>query len=199
MFNLRCNTSIHFTSVPNVKYRSKRSERQTVLAWSRQSTMRRTKYANVCEKRCLVMLWLSFLRDWYNLATLISARFRYSFFKHIEAEIKLPPVSRQHFQIHFRAWKCMNFDKCFTEVCSQLSNQQYYNIVSDNGLTPCRQQAIIWNNDVSFTDAHMRHSTSIFLNNPNIMGKIIRHQNIQTTRKRESFAYVRMFCIDFVR
>ena len=30
---------------------------------------------------------------------------------HIEAETKWPPFSRRHFQIHFREWKCINFDK----------------------------------------------------------------------------------------
>ena len=29
---------------------------------------------------------------------------------HIEAETKWPPFSRQHFQMDFREWKCMNFD-----------------------------------------------------------------------------------------
>ena len=32
---------------------------------------------------------------------------------------------------------------------------------SDNGLTPTRRQAIIWNNDGHFTDAYMRHSASM--------------------------------------
>ena len=32
---------------------------------------------------------------------------------------------------------------------------------SDNGLTPLRRQAIIWNNDGYFTDAYMRHSSSL--------------------------------------
>ena len=30
--------------------------------------------------------------------------------------------SRQHFEMHFLEWKCMNFDKDFTEVCSWGSN-----------------------------------------------------------------------------
>ena len=33
--------------------------------------------------------------------------------EHIEAEIKLPPFRRQHFQIIFFKWKCMNFAKVF--------------------------------------------------------------------------------------
>ena len=54
----------------------------------------------------------------------------------------------------------MNFDKYFTEVCSQGSNEEYPNIGSDNGLAPTRRQAIIWTNDGNFTDAYMRHSAS---------------------------------------
>ena len=38
---------------------------------------------------------------------------------------------------------------------------QYSSIGSDNGLAPARQQAIIWTNDGQFTDAYMRHSTSM--------------------------------------
>ena len=41
---------------------------------------------------------------------------------------------------------------------SQVSNQQYSSIGSDNGLAPTRWQAIIWTNDDNFTDAYMRHS-----------------------------------------
>ena len=41
---------------------------------------------------------------------------------HIEAETKWPQFSRWHFQMHFLEWKCINFDRCFTEVCSQGSN-----------------------------------------------------------------------------
>ena len=37
----------------------------------------------------------------------------------IETEAKWP---RRHFQIHFLEWACVNFDKDFTEVCSQWSN-----------------------------------------------------------------------------
>ena len=35
----------------------------------------------------------------------------------------------------------------FHWICSQGSNWQYANIVSDNGLAPNRRQAIIWTND----------------------------------------------------
>ena len=52
---------------------------------------------------------------------------------------------RWHFQMNFLEWKCMNFDYDFTEVCSQGTNQQYSNIVSDNGLALNRWQAIFWN------------------------------------------------------
>ena len=41
----------------------------------------------------------------------------------------------------------MNFDLDFIEVCSQVSNQQYSSIGSDNGLAPVRRQAITWVND----------------------------------------------------
>ena len=37
----------------------------------------------------------------------------------------------------------------------------YSCIGSDNGLVPPRQQAIIWTNDSTFTDAYMRHLTSV--------------------------------------
>ena len=51
--------------------------------------------------------------------------------------------------MYFLEWKCMNFDQDFTEVCSQGSNQQYFSIGSDNGLTPSRREAIFWTNDWS--------------------------------------------------
>ena len=41
---------------------------------------------------------------------------------HIEAETKWLPFSRWHFHVHFLQWKCMNFDKDFTYVCSEGSN-----------------------------------------------------------------------------
>ena len=34
------------------------------------------------------------------------------------------PFSRRDYQIHFLEWKCIFFDKDFTEVCSQGSNEQ---------------------------------------------------------------------------
>ena len=61
----------------------------------------------------------------------------------------------------FVEWKCMIFDKSFTEVYSYGSNKQYSSIGSDNGLAPARRQAIIWINDGYFIDANMRHSASI--------------------------------------
>ena len=61
---------------------------------------------------------------------------------------KWPPFSIYHFQMHFREWKCINFDQYFTVVCSQGSNQQDPSIVSDNGLAPSRLQAIIRTNVV---------------------------------------------------
>ena len=59
------------------------------------------------------------------------------FNQHFEAETKLPPYHRRHFQVHFLEWKCMNFSKDLTEVCS----------CSDYGLAPIRRQAIILTND----------------------------------------------------
>ena len=41
----------------------------------------------------------------------------------------------------------MNFDYDFNEVCTQVSNLQYSNIGSDNGLAPSKRQAYIWTND----------------------------------------------------
>ena len=38
---------------------------------------------------------------------------------------------------------------------------KYSSIGSDNGLAPARRQAIILTNDGWFTDAYMRHSTSL--------------------------------------
>ena len=41
--------------------------------------------------------------------------------KHIEAETKWLPFARWHFQMPFRKWKCINFNKDFSEICSQRS------------------------------------------------------------------------------
>ena len=43
---------------------------------------------------------------------------------YIEAETKWPPFSKQHFQMYFLEWKCLNFDWNFTDVCSQDSDWQ---------------------------------------------------------------------------
>ena len=43
-------------------------------------------------------------------------------------------------------------------------NYQDSNIGSDYGLAPARRQAIVWTNGGEFTDAYMRHSASIELN-----------------------------------
>ena len=79
----------------------------------------------------------------------------------VEAETKWPPFRRRHFQAHF-TWEkmCQNFDYIFT-VSFQESNQQYFNIVLENGLAPTRRQGIIWSNDAKFTDAYMRRSASM--------------------------------------
>ena len=49
--------------------------------------------------------------------------------------------------MNFLEWKYMNFAYDFGEICSQGLNEQYSSIESDNGLSPTRQQAIIWTND----------------------------------------------------
>ena len=67
--------------------------------------------------------------------------------QHIEAENKWPTITWLHFQIHFREWKYVNSFWDFTEVCSQLSKEQYSNTGSDDGLAPARRQAIIWTDD----------------------------------------------------
>ena len=36
----------------------------------------------------------------------------------IEDETKLPTFRRQHFEVYFLGWKCLNFASHFTEVCS---------------------------------------------------------------------------------
>ena len=66
---------------------------------------------------------------------------------HIEAQTKWPPFPRQHFQMHFLEWKCMNFHYDFIEVCSLGSNLQYSSIDSDNGFAPARRQATVLTND----------------------------------------------------
>ena len=42
-----------------------------------------------------------------------------------------------------------------------MSNWQYSNIGSDNGLGPARRQAIVWTNDGQSTDTNMRHTASV--------------------------------------
>ena len=41
-------------------------------------------------------------------------------YQHIEAETKLLPFPKWHFQMDFLEWKCMNFYKNFTEVCPKV-------------------------------------------------------------------------------
>ena len=50
------------------------------------------------------------------------------------------------FQVQFRYWKWLYFDKNFTEVCFKGSNLQKFNIGWGNGLLPTRRQAIAWAN-----------------------------------------------------
>ena len=56
-----------------------------------------------------------------------------------------PPIRRRYFQMHFREWKVLYFNKDFTEVCSWWSNWQFSSGL-DNGLAPNRPQPIIWTN-----------------------------------------------------
>ena len=51
----------------------------------------------------------------------------------------------------------MIFDNDFIEVCSYVSDEQYSSTGSDDGLTPTRQQAIIWTNDGYYIDTYMHH------------------------------------------
>ena len=38
------------------------------------------------------------------------------FVYHIEAETKWSPFRRRHFEMHFSEWKCINFDRDFTDI-----------------------------------------------------------------------------------
>ena len=58
-------------------------------------------------------------------------------------------------------YQIFNFKRNFIEICSLGSNWQYTIIGSGNGLSPNRQQAIIWTNGGQFTDVYMRHSASM--------------------------------------
>ena len=51
--------------------------------------------------------------------------------------------SRQHFEMDFLEWKCMNLDKNSLKFFPKVPIN---NIGSDNGLVPARRQAIIWTN-----------------------------------------------------
>ena len=77
------------------------------------------------------------------------------------AKTKWSSFSRQHFQMHFLEWKCINFNQDFTEVCFQWSNWPCSSIGSDNGLAETRRQAISWTNDGQFTDAYMCQMASM--------------------------------------
>ena len=60
---------------------------------------------------------------------------------------------------HIEEW---SNDYDITEVFfSQESSQQYSSIGSDKDLALGTRQAIIWTNDVKFTDICMRHSASM--------------------------------------
>ena len=63
--------------------------------------------------------------------------------------------------MHFLEWECLNSYQNITAGCSLVSNYYNSSIGSDDGLAPTRRQVIIWINDGKFTDAYMRHSTSM--------------------------------------
>ena len=66
--------------------------------------------------------------------------------------------------MHSLEWKCINFNKNFTEVYSQGSIQQYSSTGLDNGMMSIlsnRRQVIIWTNGDHFTDSYMRHLASM--------------------------------------
>ena len=67
--------------------------------------------------------------------------------------------SWRYFWIHIVQWKCINCCYDFTEVYSQVSNQQYYSIGSENGLAQA-PHAIFWTIYGYFTDASIRHWAS---------------------------------------
>ena len=75
---------------------------------------------------------------------------------------KMVVISQTTFLVHFLAWKCINFDQDFIEVCSQWSNKQYSSIGSNNGFAPVRRQAIIWINDgLVYWRTYIRISVSL--------------------------------------
>ena len=63
---------------------------------------------------------------------------------------KWPPFSKQHFQLHFCQWKCLNFNYNFTEVCSSWSNRQLVSISAGNDLVLNSRQAITWTKNETF-------------------------------------------------
>ena len=84
---------------------------------------------------------------------------------HFEAETKLPPFRRRHFQMHFREWKCMNF----TSLKISLKCVSKFRI---NNI-PTLVQIMVWRRPgdkplsepmmALLTDAYMRHSASMSL------------------------------------
>ena len=76
-------------------------------------------------------------------------------------EQKWLPFCRQHFQMYFLEWKCVYLDWKCTGVCSYGSNWQCVSIDSRNGLSPNRQQAIMWTDDDLVSDLHMYHWASM--------------------------------------
>ena len=65
---------------------------------------------------------------------------------------------------------------------------------SDNGLAPFRPQAIIWTNDVKFSDAFMHQSASMSLLTP--MGRNDRKGFTDTYVRRQDIERSFQWCID---
>ena len=68
------------------------------------------------------------------------------------------PTVRNHIGVEFCL--CANFLHNYAGWTSKFHHRRLY-ISWDNALAPTKRQAIIWTNDVLFTDAHMRHSVSM--------------------------------------
>ena len=64
------------------------------------------------------------------------------------------------YQSATKLWAYFSF-KISLKFVTKARITKYSNIGSDNGLAPTRRQAIIWTNDGWFTDAYMRHLSSM--------------------------------------
>ena len=66
---------------------------------------------------------------------------------HIEAETKLMPFRRRHFQMHLLEWKCLKPIKISLKFVPRGPINNIPHTGSDNGLMPAKWQVIIWIND----------------------------------------------------